>query len=135
MQKIFSFLFGVLMISSLLGEEDPFHFDVKSEFVTLSTDDDFDSIVKKGTTVVAVLSQSCNPCKRFNPVFNQVAKSMSGENIKFVKSISSSNAAVMRKIGVTKVPSILVYKNGTIVGSHVGALNAPEFKSFVKKYL
>ncbi len=67
----------------------------------------------------------CRPCKSVDPTINEMALDFKGQ-IAFGKLCVDRNAASKKKYGISKTPTLLIFKEGTLVYRHVG--NYPKQK-------
>jgi thioredoxin 1 len=61
----------------------------------------------------------CRPCQLIEPKINQMAEDFKGR-IVFGKLCIDRNPITMRKYGVSRTPTLLVFENGTLVYKQVG---------------
>jgi thioredoxin 1 len=67
----------------------------------------------------------CRPCKSIDPTINEMALDFKGQ-IAFGKLCVDRNAASKKKYGISRTPTLLIFKEGTLVYRHVG--NYPKQK-------
>ena len=67
----------------------------------------------------------CRPCKSVDPTINEMALDFKGQ-IVFGKLCIDRNAASKKKYGISRTPTLLIFKEGTLVYRHVG--NYPKQK-------
>ena len=88
-------------------------------------------------TIIYMYSDSCPYCQQFNPIFNQFSTHMNTNSpsivIKKVEKNDATAAKYMKHI--SGYPTVLVEKNGEIIGSQVGKTSLVELKSFVEKHV
>jgi thioredoxin 1 len=87
------------------------------------TDSSFDAEVLKATEPVLVdfHAQWCGPCKAMAPALDQVAAEMAGK-VKIVKVDVDENPQVTSKYGVRAMPTLILFKGGTVAAQHTGAI-------------
>ena len=78
------------------------------------------------------IHRTCGPCKKFEPVFAQVASQI--PDVIFVKVDSTRFSGISKKLGVRGVPSIFVYKNGKSVDQYNGDRSARDFSAYVQSF-
>lgn len=99
------------------------------------TDADFDEAVKKyDTIVVDCWAPWCGPCQMVGPVIEELAKEMQGK-IVFGKLNVDENPATSTKHQIMSIPTLLVFKNGTIVDRLIGAMPKDMLKQKLDSYL
>lgn len=72
----------------------------------------------------------CGPCKMIAPILDEIAEEYSGK-IKVCKVNVDSNPETAAKFNVRGIPSLLVFKNGVIEATKVGALSKGQLTEFV----
>lgn len=85
------------------------------------TDANFDSEVLRSTKPVLVdfWAVWCGPCQMQGPIVEDVAKEMAGK-AKVGKLNVDENPQVAQKYSVMSIPTLMVFKNGTIVKQFIG---------------
>lgn len=61
----------------------------------------------------------CGPCRSFAPVLEEISNEFAGR-IKVGKVNVDNNQELARKYGVMSIPTIVMFKNGQVVGQMVG---------------
>lgn len=91
--------------------------------VTL-TDQNFDAEVIKSPTPVLVdfWAVWCGPCQMQGPVIEDVAKTMEGK-VKVGKVNVDENPQTAGKYGIMSIPTLMVFKNGSVVKQLIGLQN------------
>jgi len=99
------------------------------------TDQDFRSFVKSGGLVVVDFwAPWCPPCRYLAPIIKELAREYAGR-IKFGKLNVDKNPKTARRHGIRAVPTILVFKNGSLVDRIVGAMPKEMLEAKLKKHL
>ena len=99
-------------------------------FIT-STDDLFeDEIMKSPSAVVQFSATWCGPCQTLKPIMEKVSEEMS-DKFKFYYHDIDSAPNSPTKFGVRGVPTVMIFKNGELKATKVGAV--PE--SIMKTWL
>ncbi len=76
----------------------------------------------------------CGPCQMFAPIFKATANTYK-DKVKFAK-INVENAPLTSsQFGIQSVPSLLLFKDGKVAASHLGALDEATLKSWVDNKL
>lgn len=104
-----------------------------SENIYAATDDTFDAEVLKSNLPVLVdfWAEWCGPCRLMGPVIDEVAPAYSGK-IKFVKVNVDECPNTPGTYNVRGIPMLILFKNGKIVNSKVGALTKFQLEEFLK---
>ena len=72
----------------------------------------------------------CRPCQLIDPKINQIAEDSKGR-IVFGKLCIDYNPITMNKYGVSRTPTLLIFKNGTLVHKHVGNYPKEELEHII----
>ena len=85
------------------------------------TDANFDQEVKQSNVPVLVdfWAVWCGPCQVLGPIIEEVARDMSGK-VTVGKVNVDENPAVSQKFGIMSIPTIMIFKNGTVVKQFIG---------------
>jgi thioredoxin 1 len=88
---------------------------------TTITDANFDDQVLKSTKPVLVdfWAVWCGPCQVQGPIVEDVAKEL-GDKATVGKFNVDENPAVAQKYGIMSIPTIMVFKGGTVVKQFIG---------------
>ncbi len=103
-----------------------------SEHMIHVTDDSFDSDVLKSDKPVLVdyWAEWCGPCKMIAPILEEVSSEYS-ERVKVAKLDVDQNQATSMKYGIRGIPTLMLFKEGNIVATHVGALTKSQLTAFI----
>src|SRR5438270_13584615 len=87
------------------------------------TDDTFEPEVLKSDTPVLVdyWAEWCGPCKSIAPILDEVAKEYDGK-LKIAKIDVDENQQVPAKRGIRGIPTLMLFKNGNVEATRLGAL-------------
>ena len=96
------------------------------------TDDSFEPDVLKADVPVLVdyWAEWCGPCKQIAPVLDLVAKEYQGR-VKVAKINVDENQKVPAKFGVRGIPTLMLFKNGNLEATRVGALSKSQLTAFL----
>ena len=103
-----------------------------SEHILHVTDDTFEAEVLQSQTPVLVdyWAEWCGPCKAIAPTLEQVAKEYTGK-LKVAKVNVDENQEIPRKYGIRGIPTLMLFKNGNIEATKVGALSKSQLTAFL----
>lgn len=74
----------------------------------------------------------CGPCRMIAPVLDDLAAEF-GDKVKVAKINIDENQATPAQYGVRSIPTLLLFKEGKIVATQVGALPKNQLAAFVNK--
>uniref|UniRef100_A0A4W5L5T6 Thioredoxin n=1 Tax=Hucho hucho TaxID=62062 RepID=A0A4W5L5T6_9TELE len=100
-------------------------------FATLS-DASFEADVIKadGAVLVDFWAEWCGPCKMIAPILEEVAQEYEGR-VTVAKLNIDHNSDTPPKYGIRGIPTLLLFKNGEVAATKVGALSKTQLKEFL----
>ena len=103
-----------------------------SQGIVSVTDDSFESEVLKSTGPVLVdyWAEWCGPCKMIAPVLEEIAKEYQGR-VKIAKLNIDENPATPPKYGIRGIPTLMLFKNGNVEATKVGAVSKSQLSAFL----
>ena len=103
-----------------------------SENILKATDAEFDNLVINSDKPVLVdyWAEWCGPCKMIAPILSEIADEYAGK-MKICKVDVDSNPETAAKFNVRGIPTLLVFKNGAVEATKVGALSKTQLVEFV----
>jgi len=107
-----------------------------SQLIQHVNDDSFEADVLQSDKPVLVdfWADWCVPCKQIAPMIDELAASYSGK-MKFAKINIDENPAVPGRLGIRGIPTLMVFKNGQLAATQVGALPRSQLTQFIDKQL
>ena len=95
----------------------------------------FDEITKDGLVLVKLEAVWCGPCRALTPIYEDVAKDLMVQNspVKLTKMDVDKNRDKAVELGVSSIPTILVYKNGEVVDKAIGMLQKTKLQELIEK--
>ena len=105
---------------------------MSSELIKHVTDTSFDSDVLKSETPVLVdyWAEWCGPCKMIAPALDQIATEYQGR-LKVAKLNIDENQSTPPKYGIRGIPTLMLFKNGNVEATKVGALSKTQLAAFI----
>ncbi|MDA8329588.1 MAG: thioredoxin TrxA [Betaproteobacteria bacterium] len=103
-----------------------------SEHIYYVSDDTFEQEVLQSPLPVLVdyWADWCGPCKMIAPILDEVSKEYAGR-IKIAKLNIDDNPATPPKFGIRGIPTLMIFKNGSVEATKVGALSKSQLTAFV----
>lgn len=103
-----------------------------SEHINYISDASFEQEVLQSPLPVLVdyWADWCGPCKMISPILDEVAKEYAGK-LKVCKLNIDENQATPPKFGIRGIPTLMIFKNGNVEATKVGALSKSQLTAFV----
>lgn len=103
-----------------------------SDKITHVTDATFDQDVLKSTAPVLVdyWADWCGPCKMIAPILDEIANDYSGR-VKVAKLNIDENPTTPPKYGIRGIPTLMLFKNGNVEATKVGAVSKSQLTAFL----
>lgn len=100
------------------------------------TDSTFEDEVLKASEPVLVdyWAEWCGPCKMIGPVLEEIANEYSGK-IKVAKLNIDENNGTPPKYGIRGIPTLMLFKNGNVEATKVGAVSKSQLSAFIDSNL
>lgn len=100
------------------------------------TDRDFEAEVLKSAVpaVIDFWAEWCAPCRQIKPILEDLATRYDGK-VKIVKLNVDENPQTMTKYGIRAIPTLLAFKNGTVVQQVSGAKPKAFFEEMLQELL
>lgn len=103
-----------------------------SDKIVHVTDDGFEQEVLQSDVPVLVdyWAEWCAPCKMMEPVLNEIAQGYDGR-LKVAKLNIDENQQTPPKYGIRGIPTLMLFKNGDVQDTKVGAVSKAQLTSFI----
>ena len=100
------------------------------------SDADFDAQVLKSTEPVVVdfWAEWCGPCKMIAPALEEMAGSLAGR-LMVAKMNIDENQQTPKKYGVRGIPTLMLFKDGQVAATKIGALPKSKLYEWVESVL
>jgi len=100
------------------------------------TDDSFENDVLKasGAVLVDFWAPWCGPCKQIAPILTEIAADM-GDKITIAKVDIDDNPNTPGKYGVRGIPTLMIFSDGNVQGTKVGAVTKGKLVDFINEHL
>ena len=73
----------------------------------------------------------CGPCKQLAPTVSEVADTVVG-SVKVCKMDVDSNQEIAVQFGVRSIPTLLIFKNGEVSATQIGAISKQQLEEFIE---
>lgn len=105
---------------------------MSNELIKHVSDASFDADVMKSSTPVLVdyWAEWCGPCKMIAPILDEVSVAYEGK-LQVAKMNVDQNRDVPAKFGIRGIPTLMLFKNGELAATKVGALSKVQLQQFI----
>lgn len=105
-----------------------------SDKIVQVSDDSFEEDVIKANLPVLVdfWAPWCGPCKMIAPLLDAIVEEYDGK-ITVAKMNVDDNNETPPKYGIRGIPTLLLFKDGNVVGTKVGALSKTQLTDFIQE--
>ena len=107
-----------------------------SDLIKNTTDATFEADVLKASKPVLVdyWAEWCGPCKSIAPVLDDIAASHK-DKLLIAKMNVDENSEIPAKFGIRGIPTLMLFKDGQLVSTKVGALSKAQLTAFLDEQL
>lgn len=103
-----------------------------SDKIVYATDDTFETEVlgANGSVLVDYWADWCGPCKMIAPILDEIANEYDGK-VKIVKLNIDENPNTPPKYGIRGIPTLMIFKDGNVEATKVGAVSKSQLAAFL----
>jgi thioredoxin 1 len=103
-----------------------------SDNIVYLTDESFQTEVLDSTEPVLVdyWAEWCGPCKMIAPILTEIADEYQGK-VKIAKLNIDENPQTPPRYGIRGIPTLMLFKNGNVEATKVGALSKSQLTAFI----
>jgi len=107
-----------------------------SELIKHVSDASFEADVLQSTQPVLVdyWAEWCGPCKMIAPILEEIATSYEGK-LKIAKMNVDENRDIPAKFGIRGIPTLMLFKDGQLAATKVGAMSKSQMTAFIDQQL
>lgn len=107
-----------------------------SEQIVHITDDSFDAEVLKADKPVLVdyWAEWCGPCRMIAPILDEIATEYA-DRVKICKLNVDENQQTPPQYGIRGIPTLMLFRNGSVEATKVGALSKSQLIAFLDSSL
>ncbi len=107
-----------------------------SELIKHVSDASFEAdVLKTGTPVlVDYWAEWCGPCKMIAPILDEVAGTYRGK-LQIAKMNVDDNLEIPAKFGIRGIPTLMLFKDGQLAATKVGAMSKAQLTAFIDQQL
>ena len=105
----------------------------KTPVIELTSENFNQEIMNNDLLLVDFWAEWCGPCKSMHPIFTRMAKKY--KRVRFARVNVDNAQDIAMKYGVQSIPTFIMFKNGEIANTMVGAVGEPGIHMICKKFI
>ena len=119
-------------MEELLQQQNQNEIVSKTPVVELSSQDFDQEKEKNELLLVDFWTEWCGPCKSMHPIFTRMAKKY--KSVRFARINVDNSQDIAMRYGVQSIPTFIMFKNGDVANTMVGAVGEPGIHMICKKF-
>jgi len=104
----------------------------KTPVIELTSENFNQEMTNNDLLLVDFWAEWCGPCKSMHPIFTRMAKKY--KRVRFARVNVDNAQDIAMKYGVQSIPTFIMFKNGEIANTMVGAVGEPGIHMICKKF-
>ena len=120
-------------LEDLLQQQDLNNIVNEMPVIELTSQNFNQEIRNNNLLLVDFWAEWCGPCKSMHPIFTRMAKKY--KQIRFARVTVDDAQDIAMKYGVQSIPTFIMFKNGEIANTMVGAVGEPGIHMICKKFV
>ena len=107
-----------------------------SDLIKHVTDATFEADVLKSEQPILVdyWAEWCGPCKMIAPILDELSTTYAGK-LQIAKMNVDDNRDIPGKFGIRGIPTLMLFKNGQLAATKVGAMSKAQLTAFIDQQL
>ncbi|HFH0086085.1 TPA: thioredoxin [Enterococcus faecium] len=99
------------------------------------TDKTFNEETDKGLVLIDFWATWCGPCRMQAPILDQLEQEYDEEEFRIAKMDVDENPETPQQFGIMSIPTLMLKKDGQVVGKAVGVHSKEQLRQMIDQYL